>query len=112
MSNVIRPTFGTRGTPTEAGPDATAAVSPPVAAPAASERRRDLQLYGQAAGYAVGLLRDEDGPEGPTHRIVVGPLDTNVIEVVAVVPATAEGEIDAERTAMAILRAFEIVEAG
>ena len=38
-------------------------------------------------------------------------LDTNAIETVAVVPATLEGEIDAERTAMAILRTLEILEA-
>ena len=102
MSNVIRPTFGARNAPAEAVPGPSAV----------SQERRDIAPYGRAAGYGVGLLRDEDGPEGRTHRVVVGLLDTGVIEVVAVMPATPVGEIDAERTALAILRTLEIVEAG
>jgi hypothetical protein len=102
MDNVIRPAFGARSAPSE--------PAHPKASPTPDEWRQ-LHLYGKAAGYLVGLLRDEDGPEGRTHRVVVGRLDTNAIEAVTVVPATPEGEIDAERAAMAVLRTLEILEA-
>lgn len=101
MSNVIRPTFGAPSTArTAAEPSSTVSA----------DAGRQPRLYGQAAGYRVGLLRDEEGPEGRTHRVVVGALETNEIEAVAVVPATRDGEVDAERIAMAILRTLEIVE--
>lgn len=99
MDNVIRPTFGAPRAPSAPSPEATASAT------------RPLHLYGEAAGHRVGLLRDEDGPEGRTHRVVVGRLDGDAVEAVAIVPATREGEIDAERTALAILRTLEIVEA-
>ena len=82
MSNVIRPTFGAR--PPPADTTATAATAVP-------EVRHDIHVYGEAAGHRVGLLRDAEGPEGRTYKVVVGALDGETIEGIAVVPATPEG---------------------
>lgn len=92
MSNVIRPTFGGRK-PSEA-------PSPGEYAP--------LRVFGDAAGYAVAMIRDEAAPEGPAIRVVVGALSGNEVEPVATYPATSEGEADAETAAFAILRTLEL----
>ncbi|MDP4024010.1 hypothetical protein Q8W71_15370 [Methylobacterium sp. NEAU 140] len=96
MSNVIRPTFGRRPEPAAPAPEA--------------ETVQLLRVYGTAAGHGVALIRHEAGPEGPALRIVVGPDGSDTVEAVAVLPDTPEGEADAERTALAILRALAVVE--
>jgi hypothetical protein len=103
MSNVIRPDFGTRR---EARAEAAAAPAP------AAEESLPLRVYGIAAGHLVALLRDDAAPEGPVLRVAVGPEGGNRVEAVAVVPATPEGEVDADLAALAVLRALEIVETG
>ncbi|SFL19049.1 hypothetical protein [Methylorubrum salsuginis] len=101
MSNVIRPTFGSRPRPS--------AEAAPVASQAAAELHPPY-VYGRAAGYLVALMEDANGPEGDVLRVVVGPLAGNELEAVAVMPATHEGRTDADVTALAILRTLEIVE--
>ena len=65
-----------------------------------------------AAGYLVALMEDARGPEGHVLKVVVGPAGQNLCEAVAVMPATEEGRVDADASAMAVLRALEIVEQG
>ena len=45
-------------------------------------------------------------------RIVVGPEDAPFVETVALLPATAEAEAEAQRIGFAILRTLEVVEGG
>jgi hypothetical protein len=42
--------------------------------------------------------------------VVVGPEDEPAVETVALIPATADAEAEAERIGFAILRALEVVE--
>ncbi|MCJ2118345.1 hypothetical protein MKK65_17505 [Methylobacterium sp. J-001] len=96
--NVIRPTFGTprnAAPPERTDPDAEL---PP------------LRLFGAAAGHRVGLIRDTAAQEGDVFRIVVGPEDEQAVETVALLPAGADTEGEAERIGFAILRALEVIE--
>jgi hypothetical protein len=99
MTNIIRPNFGGRGREAEA----------PASAEAPTEHH-PVHVYGTAAGYVVALLEDADGPEGRAFKVVVGLAAGNTIEAVAVMPATDAGRLDADATAMAVLRTLEIVE--
>lgn len=101
MTNIIRPNFGNRGREAE----------PSEFAPS-EEEHQPLHVYGTAAGYIVALLEDARGPEGRALKVVIGPASGNVVETVAVMPATDAGRVDADATAMAVLRALEIVEQG
>ncbi|WP_336491581.1 hypothetical protein [Methylobacterium nigriterrae] len=95
MSNVVHLDFGSQRQdkpPAEAVQVATAVC-----------------LYGEEAGYRVGLVQDDSGPEGPVLRVFVGVVDSDEVEAVAVTPATPEGRIVADAIGMAILRALEIV---
>ncbi len=97
MGDVIRPTFG--------------AIEPePTPTPPSADEWRPLHIYGKAAGHLVGLLRDEDGPAGRMHRVVVGRLDSTAITTVLVVRASPDGEWAAERAATAILLTLKITE--
>ncbi|KST60944.1 hypothetical protein AO398_11575 [Methylobacterium sp. GXS13] len=98
--NVIRPTFGTprnAAPPERTDPDADAELPP-------------LRLFGAAAGHRVGLIRDTAAQEGDVFRIVVGPEDEQAVETVALLPAGADTEGEAERIGFAILRALEVIE--
>ena len=106
--NVIRPAFGV---PRTAAP---ASGSEP-----AQEHLQDsldaslqnaLRILGAGAGHRVGLIRDPSAAEGDVVRVVVGPEDAPVVETVALLPATADAEAEAERIGFAILRALEVVE--
>jgi len=94
--NVIRPTFGTPRN--AAPPERTDPELPP------------LRLFGAAAGHRVGLIRDTAAQEGDVFRIVVGPEDEQAVETVALLPAGADTEGEAERIGFAILRALEVIE--
>ena len=94
MSNVIRPDFG-RPAVSEAKP--------------AADEYRPLRTYGTAFGHVVALIRADAGPEGLALQVVVGPEAGNTVETVAVLPDTNEGETDAERIGLAILRTLEIL---
>lgn len=95
MNNVIRPNFG------------KPATDP---APAATPRGHGpMRVFGRAAGYVVGLLREAKPTEGPVLLVVVGPIAGNAVEPVAVLPASPGNEIDAEAIGFAVLRALEIV---
>lgn len=96
MSNVIHPTFGARPKP---------AAAPPVA------KHRALRIFGQAAGYTVALIPDENAQQGAVLKVVVGPSIGGAVEAVAILPATPEGDADAEVVGMAILRTLEMTEA-
>ncbi|HJE25380.1 MAG TPA: hypothetical protein K8W01_17125 [Methylorubrum populi] len=101
MTNIIRPNFGSRsreGEPAEIAPS--------------EEGYQPLHVYGTAAGYIVVLLEDARGPEGRALKVVIGPASGNVLEAVAMMPATDAGRVDADATAVAVLRALEIVEQG
>jgi len=90
--NVIRPAFGTPRRP-----------APEVA-------QAPLRVLGTGAGHRVGLIRDSEAEEGDVFRIVVGPEDEPGVETVALLPATADAEAEAERIGFAILRTLEVVE--
>ncbi len=106
MDNVIRPTFGSRTS------QAGSRSGPRSGAPAPTEAAQVLRLLGHAGGYRVGLVEDADAPEGPVLRVVLGPEAGEVVEAVAVMPATPEGAVDAEMVGMAVLRTLEIVREG
>ncbi|MGU3538597.1 hypothetical protein [Methylobacterium sp. A54F] len=96
MSNILRPDFGSR-------------VRPPM--PEAPEEGHSLlRVFGDAAGHIVALIRDEAGPEGPALKVVVGVLAGREVEAVAVFPETPAGEVDAQVTGLAVVRALEVVE--
>ncbi|WP_336486618.1 hypothetical protein [Methylobacterium nigriterrae] len=95
MSNVIHPNFGSRGR--EEHQAETVQVIEAVS------------LYGEEAGYRVGLVQDDSGPEGSVLRVFVGEVDSDEVEAVALTPATPEGRIDADAIGMAILRTLEIL---
>lgn len=101
MTNIIRPNFGSRSREEE-----PAEIAP------SEEVFQPLHVYGTAAGYIVALLEDARGPEGRAFKVVIGSYSGNVLEAVAVMPATDAGRADADATALAILRALEIVEQG
>ncbi len=100
MSNVIRPDFGARQKP--AASEASAEAAP---------EYRPLRVFGQAASYTVALIQDEDERAGSVLKVVVGPETGNEVEAVAILPATPEGDADAEVVGMAILRTLEMIEA-
>lgn len=99
MTNIIRPNFGGRSREAE-----------PSEATDAGDEFQPLHVYGTAAGYLVMLMEDARGPEGFVLKVVVGSAGKNLVEAVAVTPATDEGRADADAAAMAVLRALEIVE--
>lgn len=101
MTNILRPNFGGRSREAE-----------PSEAIDAGDEKQPFHVYGTAAGYIVALLEDTRGPEGQVLKVVVGPAAGNAIEAVAVMPASDEGRIDADTTALAVLRALDIVEQG
>ncbi|MCJ2069143.1 hypothetical protein MKK75_10065 [Methylobacterium sp. J-030] len=94
--NVIRPAFGAPRRPAPAGPEA---AGQPV-----------LRILGTGAGHRVGLIRDPAAQEGAVFRVVVGPEDEPEVETVALLPATADAEAEAERIGFAVLRALEVIE--
>ncbi|MFB0488086.1 hypothetical protein ABIE45_000672 [Methylobacterium sp. OAE515] len=96
--NVIRPAFGV--------PRTAAPASRPEPEPA----QPPLRVLGTGAGHRVGLIRDPSAAEGDVVRVVVGPEDAPAVETVALLPATADAEAEAERIGFAILRALEVVE--
>lgn len=101
MSNVIRPTFGAR---------ASAVSNTPPTPREGGEIYQPLRIYGTAADHLVALLRDDAAPEGPVMKVVIGRKTGNIVETVTILPATPEGEADADLAAMAVLRALEIIE--
>ena len=68
-----------------------------------------MRVYKTAAEYLVALLPDDAAPVGPVVKVVVGPDGGKSVEAVAILPATPEGEADAEMAAMAVLRALEVL---
>lgn len=95
MTNIIRPNFGGRTREAE-----------PFDAEAPYEECQPLRVYGTEAGYLVSLIQDTRGPEGRCFKVVIGAASKNTIQAVAVMPASD----DADMTAMAVLRAWGIVE--
>ena len=95
MSNVIRPQFGSKGNDEPSGDD--------------EKVMEALCIYGEEAGYRVGLVQDDSGPEGSVFRVFVGRLDIDDVESVAILPFTPEGGDDADAIGLAILRTLEIV---
>jgi hypothetical protein len=66
-------------------------------------------IYGEEAGYRVGLVEDAGGPEGLVLKVFVGEIGSDEVEAVAVVPSTQAGRIDADAIGAAICRTLEIV---
>ncbi|WP_027173956.1 hypothetical protein [Methylobacterium sp. 10] len=96
MSNIIRPTFGQPRKPARADDDRIEVTT---------ER-----VYGEAGDHRVCLVRDDEAPEGDVYKVVVGRLAGQEVSTVAILPATPEGEIDAEMVALAILRTLSLIE--
>lgn len=101
MTNVIRPTFGSKPQP-----ESTEGSSPVFHA---SEFLL-VRVYGKAAGYFVALISDETDPVGHVVKVVVGTDTSDEVDAVALMPATPEGEANADVAAMAILRTLELIE--
>lgn len=95
MSNVIRPDFGSKRDSESSSSDGQVVEA--------------LCIYGEEAGYRVGLVQDDSEPEGPVLRVFVGLIAANDVEAVAVLPPTPEGRVDADAIGLAILRTLEIV---
>ena len=95
MSNVISHDFG-RSRREDAGKDERQEV-------------KALCIYGEEAGYRVGLVEDAGGPEGSVLKVFVGEIDSHEVEAVAVVPSTAAGRMDADAIGIAICRTLEII---
>lgn len=68
-----------------------------------------LQVYGTAVGHFVALIRAKSEEAVQTLQLIVGQERGEVAEAVAILPDTAEGEVDAEAMAHAILRTLAIV---
>lgn len=94
--NIIRPAFGA---PRRPAPAELEVADQPF-----------LRVLGTGAGHRVGLIRDPAAQEGDVFRIVVGPEDEPEVETVALLPATADAEAEAERIGFAVLRALQVVE--
>src|SRR4051794_33228707 len=95
MSNVIRPDFGSKRNSEPSSGDGQVVEA--------------LCIYGEEAGYRVGLVQDDSEPEGPVLRVFVGLAAGNDVEAVAVLPPTPEGRVDADAIGLAILRTLEII---
>lgn len=96
MDNVIRPTFGS-----------------PRRAPEPSDPRVQVtteRVYGEANGYRVCLVRDDEAQEGEILKVVVGLVSGMEVSTVAILPATDSGAVDAELIALAILRTLGLIE--
>jgi hypothetical protein len=96
MDNVIRPTFGS-----------------PRRAPEPSDPRVQVtteRVYGEANGYRVCLVRDDEAQEGEIFKVVVGLVSGMEVSTVAILPATDSGAVDAELIALAILRTLGLIE--
>ena len=95
MRNVIRPHFGSKRNDEPSRDDGQVIEA--------------LCIYGEEAGYRVGLVQDDGEPEGPVLQVFVGRLDSTNVEAVAILPTTPEGRVDADAIGLAILRTLEIV---
>jgi hypothetical protein len=95
MGNIIRPKFGGKS-----GDDSHGSKSLIFSVP---------QVLGERAGYRVCLRREAVG-EGGVFKIVVAELGSRAVEEVAVLAALPDGEGEAIRTGMAILRMLEMIE--
>ena len=95
MSNVIRPTFG--------------GVRRDEPQPEDLQVMDVICIYGEEAGYRVGLVQDDSGPEGLVFRVFVGEIESDEVEAVAVLAPTPQGRIDADAIGMAILRTLDII---
>ncbi|KQP52822.1 hypothetical protein ASF34_00060 [Methylobacterium sp. Leaf106] len=97
MSNIIRPTFGQPRRPEPVSDDDRVEVT-------------TQRVYGEAGDHRVCLVRDDDAPGGEVYKVVVGRLSGQEVSTVAILPATAEGEVDAEMVALAILRTLSLID--
>ena len=93
MTNVIRPNFGRT---TDEASETVDNFTP-------------LQVYGKAVGHFVALIRAQSDEVGETLQLIVGQETGEAAETVAILPDTAEGEVEAEAMAHAILRTLAIV---
>jgi hypothetical protein len=97
MDNIIRPTFGQPRRP-EPQPETRVEVL-------------TQRVYGEAGGCRVCLVHDEAAAEGDVYKVVAGLVVDDEVSTVAILPATPEGEVDAEIVALAILRTLGMLEA-
>ncbi|NEU13258.1 hypothetical protein G3T14_14120 [Methylobacterium sp. BTF04] len=97
MDNIIRPTFG-KPRPEDSLDDRRVQVV-------------TQRVYGEAGGCRVCLVHDDAAPEGDVYKVVVGFLSEDEVSTVAILPATPEGDTDAEIVALGILRTLAMIEA-
>jgi len=97
MDNIIRPVFGQPRRP-EPQPETRVEVL-------------TQRVYGEAGGCRVCLVHDEAAAEGNVYKVVAGLVVDDEVSTVAILPATPEGEVDAEIVALAILRTLGMLEA-
>ena len=98
MGKVIRPNFVSKGAANDGCSGDTRTVFAAV------------HVFGDARGYQVSIIHDEDDLLGDVRKVVVGRVDSGEVEAVAIVPATREGKHEAVTVGLAVLRTLELLE--
>ena len=107
MDNVIRPDFQRAAKAQTSRSPAKAQAGEPWT-PRASGPVQYIKTYGEVGQHAVSLVRARSGPQGGVYQVVI---DTpqGQIGPVGVEPATEDGEFDADRIGMAVMRTLELL---
>ena len=98
MGKVIRPSFGSKGAANDGSADDTRTVFAAV------------HVFGDARGCRVSIIHDDEDPLGDVLKVVVGKVESNEVEAVAIVPASREGKREAVTVGLAVLRTLELLE--
>ena len=98
MGKVIRPNFGSKG----AGNDGSTGDTRTVFAA--------VDVFGDARGCRVSIIHDDEDPLGDVLKVVVGKVESDEVEAVAIVPASREGKREAVTVGLAVLRTLELLE--
>ena len=98
MGKVIRPNFGSKG----AGNDSSTGDTRTVFAA--------VHVFGDARGCRVSIIHDDEDPLGDVLKVVVGKVESDEVEAVAIVPASREGKREAVTVGLAVLRTLELLE--
>ena len=96
MGEIIRPEFGARNSGTNRSGTCTVFAA--------------VHVFGEAGGCRVSIIRDETYPAGDVLKVVVGEVDSDEVEAVAVLPASMEGKREAVTVGLAVLRTLEMLE--
>jgi len=96
MGKVIRPNFGSKGAANDGSADGTRTVSAAV------------HVFGDARGCRVSIIHNADDPLGDVLKVVVGKIESDEVEAVAIVSASREGRREAVTVGLALLRTLDV----